>query len=115
DYRGVEPVGRGPIVISIDESGSMQEQDKIYLAKALALSMLWIARHQKRWCYLIGWSSADQRRNLVIPIGTHDDLALLEWLTQFFNGGTVPPLDDMPTLFKTSGAPTGKTDIILIT
>jgi hypothetical protein len=42
EYRASEPVGKGPIIVSVDESGSM-EGDKVHTAKALALAMAWIA------------------------------------------------------------------------
>src|SRR5438874_7781455 len=42
EYHSTEPVAKGPIIVSVDESGSMQG-DKAHTAKALALAMAWIA------------------------------------------------------------------------
>ena len=53
EYRSLEPVAQGPILVSVDESGSM-EGDKVHTAKALALALAWIARQQQRWCGLDG-------------------------------------------------------------
>src|SRR5439155_15114462 len=55
DYHATEPVGKGPIIVSVDESGSMQG-DKVHTAKALALALAWIARQQRRWCALVAHS-----------------------------------------------------------
>ena len=38
EHRSIEPVAKGPIIVSVDESGSMQG-DKAHTAKALALAM----------------------------------------------------------------------------
>src|SRR5262249_52952845 len=48
DYSATEPAGKGPIIITLDESGSMTTT--IDAAKGLALALAWIARQQKRWC-----------------------------------------------------------------
>jgi len=56
EYRSAEPVARGPILVSVDESGSMQG-DKVHTAKALALALAWIARQQQRWCGLVAYSA----------------------------------------------------------
>jgi hypothetical protein len=55
-YQAVEPVARGPIILAVDESGSM-EGDKGHTAKALALAMAWVARRQRRWCALVAYSA----------------------------------------------------------
>jgi uncharacterized protein with von Willebrand factor type A (vWA) domain len=47
EYRATEPVGKGPVVVVVDESGSMQG-DKVHTAKALALALAWVARQQHR-------------------------------------------------------------------
>ena len=61
EHRGVEPVAKGPIIVSVDESGSMQG-DKAHTAKALALAMAWVARSQKRWCALVAYSGDSGER-----------------------------------------------------
>jgi len=43
EYASVEPVAKGPIIVSVDESGSMHG-DKGHTAKALALALAWVAR-----------------------------------------------------------------------
>jgi uncharacterized protein with von Willebrand factor type A (vWA) domain len=115
DLRTLEPEGKGPIVVAVDESSSMEDADRIHQAKALALAMAWVARHQRRWCCLLAWSSKGQRRHIVLPPGGWDEGALLGWLLAFWRGGTDLPLEDMPKLWQEAGAPKGRTDILLIT
>lgn len=143
--RGVEPAGKGPIVVIVDESGSMMG-DKIENAKALALAMAWIARKQRRWCALLNFSDGNACTGVLLPPGgwerapgfevTHDEhgktvcqtiksengqAGLMDWLEHMFNGGTTlhVPFIMVPTLlwskFMASGAKPGKTDMILVT
>lgn len=113
-YRGMEKVAKGPIIVAIDESGSMNGE-RIYTAKALALAMAWIARKQRRWCALCSWSDRSCRKSLALPPGKWDELQLMAWLEHFFGGGTEPPLADMPKIYALTQAPKGKTDILMIT
>ncbi len=116
DYRGVETVGRGPIVVIVDESGSMGGEP-IAAAKALALAMGWIARHQRRWLCLIGFSGLCPMNTLIQPPGKWDQARLMDWLGHFWGGGSDRdvPLVELPEAWDSFGCPTGKTDIIQVT
>ncbi len=116
DYRSTEPVGRGPILVSVDESGSMQG-DKVHTAKALALALAWIARQQRRWCGLVAYSGSSGERLLALPPGRWDEIAVMDWLEQFIGRGSNldVPVRELPDYYQKLGAPVGKTDIILIT
>jgi uncharacterized protein with von Willebrand factor type A (vWA) domain len=114
EYRGVKRVGKGPIMIFIDESGSMGGS-KIAHAKAMALAMGWIAQHQKRWCAFVGWANRGQTRVLALPPGKWETGKVLDWLSGFLGGGTHLPIEDMPGIYAKAGAQRGKTDIIVIT
>lgn len=128
EYRGVERKGKGPVIVCVDESGSM-EGESIAHAKAFALAMYWIARHQNRWCVLIGYSGRDQGSLCILPAEfTKTNIrqenvpgGVFTWLTHFFNGGTELniPLERLPfqwwPRFLQEGMPRGKTDIIIIT
>lgn len=116
-WRGVEPVAKGPIIITVDESGSMTGE-KHCLAKALALTMAWVAKHQKRWCGLVGFSGGTEGTRVALPPGKWDEAALLEWLEHFYGGGTDMdvPLEVLPNKYwEELKAPKGKTDLIVIT
>lgn len=116
EMRAHEPVAKGPIVVVVDESGSMSGEPVAH-AKAFALAMAWIARHQKRYCCLVGFSGGTEGNFLVCAPGTSDDEALMEWLEHFFGGGTTMdvPLDVLPEKWEELGCPSGETDIIMVT
>lgn len=117
EMRGSEKTAKGPIVVVVDESGSMSGKN-IVTAKALALAMGWIARHQKRWIALIGFSGGRTGTLCVQKPGQWDELALMDWLTHFYGGGTTldVPLRELPfNYWPEMQPPKGKTDVIIIT
>ena len=77
-----EPKAMGPIVVSVDESGSMYGE-KVEAAKGLALAMASIARAQKRQFILAGYSG-ETRIRLADP--TPD--GIIAWCEAFLSGGT---------------------------
>ena len=115
-YQGIEHKARGPIVVVVDESGSMAGE-RIETAKATALAMAWIARHQGRYCCLVGFSNDDQGVWHIEKPGQTDQAGLLDWLEHFYGGGTSPavPLETVPARWEEIDAPPGETDMILIT
>jgi uncharacterized protein with von Willebrand factor type A (vWA) domain len=115
-FRGMEGEARGPIVILIDESGSMGG-DRISHAKAIGLAMAWIARHQKRFCCLVSFSSDGGGVFLPMPGGECAPNVLLEWLGGFIGGGTdlTTLTEELPAQWDQLGCTDGKTDIIVIT
>jgi uncharacterized protein with von Willebrand factor type A (vWA) domain len=119
EHAGVEPVGKGPIVVTVDESGSMSGE-KIHTAKALALALAWVARSQRRWCCLVGFSGGTQGTSVVLPPHKWNEDELCDWLTHFFGGGTDldVPVKEVPAMwprFVKAGMSRGKTDVIMIT
>jgi uncharacterized protein with von Willebrand factor type A (vWA) domain len=120
EVRSSEPVGRGPVVVVVDESGSMRGE-KIEAAKGLALAVAWVARKQGRWAALVGFSGGTEGTLCVLPPGRWDEAALLDWLAHFYGGGTTldVPIRELPFAYwprlLEAGAARGKTDIIIIT
>ena len=119
-YQGIENVGKGPIIVMPDESGSMTSPGpdgvpRIVHAKAMCLSLGWVAKSQNRWCAFVGWSSGNQVREIVLPPGKWDMAELMKWLSKFWNGGTHFPMTRLMSLYTEMGAPKGKTDVIVIT
>jgi uncharacterized protein with von Willebrand factor type A (vWA) domain len=114
DYRAIEHVAKGPIIIVIDESGSMGGE-RIQNAKAMALAMAWVAKHQGRWCGMVGFSSRNQLRTIALPPRNWPTGEILDWLSKFLNGGTHLPIEKMPEIYTQLGAVKGKTDIVIIT
>lgn len=116
DHRSSEPTGKGPIIVAVDTSGSMQGS-KIETAKALALSLAWIARHQHRWCGLITFSGDTGHSLLPLPPSGWDEENLLDWLVRFEGGGSYLdiPVREMPDFYRRLGAPAGITDVVFVT
>ena len=117
EHVAPEPQGHGPIVVCLDESGSMRGE-KIAQAKAFALAMAWIARHQNRYCLLVAFSDERTGRVLCLEPGKWDQAKVIDWLTAFEGGGTSLecPLATVPGVYWSKfGVPSGKTDMVLIT
>jgi uncharacterized protein with von Willebrand factor type A (vWA) domain len=116
EYAGVEPVAKGPIIVSVDESGSM-EGEKAHTAKALALALAWVARRQRRWVALVAYSGDSGERLLALPPGRWDEAALMDWLAGFIGRGSSldVPVREMPHYYEQLRAPAGATDVIFIT
>jgi len=116
EYHAVEPVGKGPIIVAVDESASMQG-DKAHTAKAFALALAWIARRQRRWCGLIAYSGDSGERLLSLPPGKWDEKKLMDWLSAFIGAGSTidVPVREMPRMYAELRSPPGITDIIFVT
>ena len=116
EHHAVEPVGKGPILVVVDESGSM-EGSKAHTAKALALALCWVARQQRRWAGLIAYSGKSGERLLALPPGRWDETALCDWLAAFIGHGSDLdlPIEELPRMYKEIGAPPGITDVVMVT
>lgn len=121
EHQGVEPVARGPLVVLVDESSSMEEARKIETAKGLALALAYVARKQRRWVCLVSFSSGNRHKAVVLAPGRWDETALLGWLEHFYRGGTSAHvlMEVLPqTLWgqlMAAGAARGKTDVMVLT
>jgi uncharacterized protein with von Willebrand factor type A (vWA) domain len=117
DYMAREPKGRGPIVVIIDESGSMGGT-RIETAKGMLLAIGWVARKQKRWMLAAAFSSSRECRMEVFPNGGWDEAKMMKWLESFYGGGTEleGPLRTVPKFIDgLVECPRGKMDFIIIT
>ena len=116
EHHAVEPVGKGPVIVCLDESGSMSGT-KIHTAKALALALAWIARQQRRWCALVAYSGDSGERLLPLPPGRWDESRLADWLAAFIGHGSDidVPVREMPRMYRELKAPTGVTDLVFVT
>jgi uncharacterized protein with von Willebrand factor type A (vWA) domain len=87
---GEEHAGRGPMILVVDESGSMSGE-RIVWAKALALAILNIARREKRDFAYVGFSGQTNTVTFDFPHKKPMDAQLLvDMASHFFGGGTVP-------------------------
>lgn len=115
DYKAPEERRQGPIMVWCDCSDSMRDFSRIYQAKALSLALAWVAKRQSRWVSLVNFSRSYQ--SLALPPGQWDDQALAAWLESFEKLGTNLPMraDLMERFFAETGAPRGKTDLVIVT
>ncbi|MEW6296146.1 MAG: VWA domain-containing protein [Thermodesulfobacteriota bacterium] len=116
--RGIEEKGKGPVVVCLDGSSSMAGDKEVW-AKALALTLLEIARRQRRLFRAICFSSADTplqifdlnpRERYEVEMGTVMELA------EYFPGGGTDfetPLDAARECLRQSRFKRG--DIVFIT
>ena len=93
DLIGHEPEGQGPIIIAIDESGSMTTDyggmtGEVW-SKAVMLALLSIARLRKRDLAVIHFSGPDDLRLDLFPKGEASPAEVIACASFFFNGGTV--------------------------
>ena len=93
ELEGRESEGRGPIILALDESGSMSETlggvVKEAWGKSVMLGLLAIARRQKRDLAVIHFSGPNQLHTSVFPKGESSPLNLIDEVEFFFGGGTV--------------------------
>ncbi|MGE0822591.1 MAG: VWA domain-containing protein [Candidatus Binatia bacterium] len=116
--RGIEEKGKGPVVVCLDGSSSMAGDKEVW-AKALTLTLLEIARRQRRLFRALCFSSADTplqtfdlnpRERYEVEMGTVMELA------EYFPGGGTDfekPLDAARACIQHSRFKRG--DIVFIT
>ncbi|HEX6923642.1 MAG TPA: VWA domain-containing protein [Bacillales bacterium] len=84
EKQGKERLGKGPIVLCLDQSGSMRDLDT--QAKGFALAMMSIARKQRRDFALILFSTTT--RTFKYAKGKITSKDMVELATTFLGGGT---------------------------
>ncbi len=93
DLIGHEPQGQGPIILAIDESGSMTADyggvtGEVW-SKAVMLALLSIARMQKRDFAVLHFSGANNLKIERFPKGAATPAQTMACASHFFGGGTV--------------------------
>jgi uncharacterized protein with von Willebrand factor type A (vWA) domain len=116
EYHATEPVAKGPIIVCVDESGSMQGEPA-QTAKAIALALAWITRQQRRWCALVAYSGDSGERLLPLPPNRWNEVALADWLSAFLGCGSTldVPVRELPRIYSDLNAPLGDADVIALT
>ncbi len=116
--RGVEAQGKGPLIVCLDGSSSMQGDKEVW-AKALTLTLLEIARRERRRFRAICFSSADAPLysvELNTRVRAEADLDKVLELAEYFPGGGTDfekPLDAALACIQESRSQWG--DIVFIT
>ena len=118
DLRGVEAQGKGPLIVCLDGSSSMQGDKEVW-AKALTLTLLEIARRERRRFRAICFSSADAPLysvDLNTRVRYEADMDKVLELAEYFPGGGTDfekPLDAALGCLQESRFQRG--DIVFIT
>ncbi len=104
---------RGPIIVCLDTSGSMQGAPET-VAKAVTLEAVRIANAERRSCFLYAWSGPGQIAELDLSAGKGGIPALLNFLGFSFHGGNelVEPVNRM--LKRASEENWTRADIIMV-
>ena len=118
DLIGHEPEGLGPIILAIDESGSMTANyggltGEVW-SKAVMLALLSIARLQKRDLAVIQFSGPNDLRLDLFPKGAATPAEVIACADFFFNGGTVFEPWMEKALELVDGSQFEKADVICI-
>ena len=113
--QGKEPQARGPVVVLLDESGSMRSGDKDIWSKAVCLALLSTATRQKRDWHLISFNGAIIRET-AIPARQATMAIIQQALDHRCRGGTDfdAPVLRAVEIIRTSGS-MKKADVVIIT
>lgn len=116
--RGLDTRGRGPLIVCLDGSSSMAG-DKELWAKAVVLTLLEIARRQRRLCRVIGFASRETPL-FVVDLNPREhhrvaETRVFELAEHFPGGGTdfEAPLD--AAVEALGQTPYRRGDVVLIT
>lgn len=116
---GPHALGKGPIVVVCDESGSMGAAcyggTREMWSKALSLALCDQARRNKRDFYYIGFSSGTETYTVKFAKGRIDHTKLVQFVEHFFGGGTYPFPALMEAAKIVESYKTNRPDIVFIT
>lgn len=108
-----EIMGKGPFIICLDTSASMQGKPES-IAKSLVLEILPMALKEQRPCYLYMFSGPDDVVEYELDLAKADLSDLLTVLRTSFHGGTYVVAPLLKAIQKQKQKVWNKTDILLI-
>jgi len=104
---------RGPIIVCLDTSGSMQGAPET-IAKAVTLEAVRVANAEKRDCFLYAFSGPSQVAEFDISSRRDGTQALLEFLGCSFHGGTDVAEPMARALKRVETAKWSRADLIIV-
>ena len=113
-HKGKSGLGRGPIIICLDTSGSMHGEPE-HIAKATVLEALKIAHLEQRPCHLFAFSGPQQSTCHQLDLRRGGLIELLKFLQLSFHGGTDLPQALTLALEKQTEEGWEKADILVVT
>ncbi|WP_026701613.1 vWA domain-containing protein [Salibacterium aidingense] len=110
--EGKENMGKGPVILCLDQSGSMTHMDT--MAKGFTLAMMMVAKKEKRDFALIPFSTTAYTRTFFR--GKMTSQQFKDMASDFLNGGTQyhPPFQEVEKLLK-GKKEWKKADILFVT
>jgi uncharacterized protein with von Willebrand factor type A (vWA) domain len=105
---------RGPIVLCLDTSGSMAGEPEL-VAKTLCLAVLRVALRERRPCWAISFSSANDLRELELSRFPQSLSELLTFLAGGFHGGTDPAPALNAAMQRIESTDFSRADLLLVT
>lgn len=116
ELRGKERKSEGPIVVAVDESGSMSGAPDEW-AKAVVFGLLEIAARQNRPLYLIHFDYQVTRIDAFPDARAIDIKAIADAVTYFTGGGTSigAALENAQMVMQANEGPWSRADVIVIT
>jgi len=112
-HKGKSSLGRGPIIICLDTSGSMHGEPE-NIAKASVLEALKTAHREQRPCHLFAFSGPQQTTFHQLDLRRGGLIELLKFLQFSFHGGTDLPQALKLALEKQAEEGWQKADILLV-
>jgi len=112
--EGKETLGKGPIILCLDQSGSMANIDG--QSKGFALALMMIAKRQRRDFAIIPFSSASKQKMFFYEKGKMKPSDLVNLAETFLGGGTsfTPPLQKAVNIIEGKKL-YSKADIVFVT
>jgi Mg-chelatase subunit ChlD len=113
--KGQEPQARGPIVVLLDESSSMNDGGRDVWSKAVCLALLSTATRQKRAWHLVCFNQGI-RREVTVPVGKATPALIAEALDRRCQGNTSfdPPILRAVEIIRTAKS-MKRADVVIIT
>jgi uncharacterized protein with von Willebrand factor type A (vWA) domain len=114
EIRSYKKQGQGPIILALDESGSMSGERDTW-AKAVTLAFLLIAGRQKRDMTVLHFSGPGNLTIHHFPQGRATTEEIITCMEHFFGGGTVFDGWMAEALRRVNAAQHNKADVICVT
>ena len=121
-YKGSDRSGRGPVIILVDGSGSMKNEDASGVtreawSKAIVVAILAACKQGSRDVDVVHFASQHQLKAWRFPGARATPAELVEMIGHFWRGGTdfVAPLDLAVRLVRDRKESLGGADIVFVT
>lgn len=108
---GEEKVGRGPVIVLLDDSGSMSGNRELW-AKGAMLGLLAVAKHQKRDFAVVHFDGGHQTFHFAQ--GQADQATMIQCIELFLGGGTNLDNAMQQALNLVTSSAYAKADVILL-